>query len=208
MDGITVGLSAFNTCRERIKVIEVSNEPCLGVVMTDMVFKLPQGDFKLYSACSDLKSLSTHYVHYKLYGGAFDRSPIVRSGSNVQGGNNFDDLYKKNKDYHKGHLMPYADAIYPAWRAETNNYINMKPQNPLLNSGDWNSLESNIKSKAIETSETFDVYTGGFNSKGFLDDSKKLVEIHTFWYKMVIDNIREISLYYGCKFCEVPFWSN
>ncbi|CAO1425131.1 unnamed protein product [Diamesa tonsa] len=203
MDGITVGLSAFNTCIERIKVKEVTSKPCLGGVMTDMVFKLPKGYFKLYSACSDLDSLSTIYVHYKLYGRAFDRSPMVRSGSNFQGGSKSADLYCSTEEYHRGHLMPFADAIYPAWRAETNNYINIKPQNPTLNSGDWSSLESSIKDKAIVTSETFDVYTGGFNSKGFLDDSKKHVEIHTFWYKMVIDNIR-VDFYERVKIAVIP----
>ena len=71
MDGKIVNLSAFNKCKERIKVTEVQGEPCLGGVMTDMVFNLPNGRFKLYSACYDRRSLSTIYVHYKLYGKAF-----------------------------------------------------------------------------------------------------------------------------------------
>ena len=71
IDGIIVDLSAFNKCKEKIKVTEVQGEPCLGGVMTDMVFNLPKGRFKLYSACYDINSLSTIYVHYKLYGKAF-----------------------------------------------------------------------------------------------------------------------------------------
>ena len=88
--------------------------------------------------------------------------------------------------------MPYADAIYPAWGVETNHYNNIKPQNSNLNSGAWRTLEQTIRNMAIGTSENFDVYTGGFDIKGFLNNVENLFSIYTIWYKMVIKNSRGI----------------
>lgn len=88
--------------------------------------------------------------------------------------------------------MPFADAIFPAWREETNYYKNVKPQNSNLNSGVWSTLERAIKIKASETTQTFDVYTGAFDSIEYLDNVNKEVEVHSKWYKMVINGIEGI----------------
>lgn len=84
--------------------------------------------------------------------------------------------------------MPYADAIYPAWRTETNNYMNIKPQNCGFNRGAWKSLEQAIRNKAIGTSKTLEVYTGSFDLSGHLNETKLKVQVHNLWYKIVINN--------------------
>lgn len=86
-------------------------------------------------------------------------------------------------DHDKGHLMPYADAVFPAWRSETNNYINVNHQIIKINRGAWSRLEQTIRNEAINLEKTFEVFTGAFD----LTEHSDGVEINRFWYKIVIN---------------------
>ena len=76
--------------------------------------------------------------------------------------------------------MPYADGIFPAWRKETNYFINAKPQIASLNVGVWRILELSI---------TLEVYTGAFDLIRHLNEDLQLIEVHKFWCKIVKGNI-------------------
>ncbi|CAO1426455.1 unnamed protein product, partial [Diamesa serratosioi] len=115
-------------------------------------------------------------------GGSIDR--LATSFKEIHKGFNIDAMYIKS-GYQRGHLMPFADGIFPAWRQETNNLINTKPQIGTLNGGAWRSLELSIRKEAIARKQTLEVYTGAFDFIRYLNEDLKQVEIHKFWYKIV-----------------------
>ena len=59
--------------------------------------------------------------------------------------------------------MPYADGIFPAWRKETNYFINAKPQIASLNVGAWRVLELSIRKEAIALMQTMIILLLDFN---------------------------------------------
>jgi len=63
----------------------------------------------------------------------------------------------------RGHLAPKADFIYTSWQRSTYRYINAAPQWQSFNGGNWNSLESAVRSifELIQFSIPYvEVYTG------------------------------------------------
>lgn len=96
-----------------------------------------------------------------------------------------DGLYIKS-GYNRGHLMPYVDGVYPGWNIETNYYINAKPQKSNINSGCWRKLESAVREEAKILNQNLQVFTGAFESSSFLDIASNKIEVHTFWYKIVV----------------------
>ena len=90
--------------------------------------------------------------------------------------------------------MPYADGIFPAWRKETNYFINAKPQMGSLNVGAWRILELSIRKEAIALMQTLEVYTGAFDLIRHLNEDLQVIEVHKFWYKIVKGTDRWIDM--------------
>lgn len=82
--------------------------------------------------------------------------------------------------------MPYADGIYPGWRKQSNYFINAKPQKPSINIGAWSCLERAIREEAMLLKEDLQVFTGAFDSSSFLESASGQIEVHKFWYKIVL----------------------
>ncbi|CAO1425139.1 unnamed protein product [Diamesa tonsa] len=184
-DSRIVDVSAFNRCIKRIELTQVDGAYCPGGVMKHMGFQMPAvGFFELYTSCYNMKTSSTIYGRYLLY----DGGNIERFASSFKeafsGKNGIDELYIRS-GYQRGHLMPYADRIFPAWRKETNYFINAKPQIGSLNVGAWRILESAIRKEAIVLMQTLEVYTGAFDLIRHLSEDLQLIEVHKFWYKIV-----------------------
>ena len=67
-----VDVSAFNRCIKRIELTQVDGALCPGGVMKYMGFRMSSiGFFELYSSCYNMKTSTTIYGRYLLYGKAF-----------------------------------------------------------------------------------------------------------------------------------------
>jgi DNA/RNA endonuclease G (NUC1) len=61
----------------------------------------------------------------------------------------------------KGHLVAKADFFYSTGRIATFYYANSLPQWQTLNSGNWNTLEENVRKFVSRHDRNMVVYTGG-----------------------------------------------
>ncbi|CAO1426447.1 unnamed protein product [Diamesa serratosioi] len=183
-------LSDFNSCTDEVKLSPVKGINCDGGYLMHMRFLIESnGYFDLYSSCYDETKVSTIYNNYILYGKAFDNSPIIRPSSSFAAAiikNNICDKLYTARKYNRGHLMPFADGIYPGWRKQTNYFINAKPQKTFSNSGAWSRLELAIREEAKYLRQELKVFTGAFESMSFLEIAESKIEVHKFWYKVVV----------------------
>lgn len=213
----------INKCDEKVKLVAVKGNKCVGGGdLMHMRFLIDaRGYFELYSSCYDDKSISTIYNSYILYGKALgtfiklkihlndyiiciilDNLASIRHSSTFSVAINENNIcaghYGKS-GYHRGHFMPYPDGIYPGWNVETNYYINAKPQKPKINGGAWSKLEKAIRDEAKLLQKNLQVFTGAFESSSFLDTASNKIEIHTFWYKIVLKDLREGMAFISCN---------
>lgn len=93
-----------------------------------------------------------------------------------------------NSGYDKGHLAPDGDMIWdPRISSESFLLSNIVPQVPGLNRSSWRSLETAVRSWAIQRNHTLLIYTGpiyGINDKTI--GRNQVVVPHSF-YKIVVD---------------------
>lgn len=73
IDGLPVDVSAFNSCKKQIKLVQVIGKPCPRGNMVHMIFHTPLVNFELYASCYNMKTKSTIYGRYLLYGKAFGK---------------------------------------------------------------------------------------------------------------------------------------
>lgn len=87
--------------------------------------------------------------------------------------------------YDRGHLSPSGDQPSPASQAESFTLANMAPQNPGLNRGPWEELESSVRNLAAN--RPVYVITGVRFVGAQIAFLKNRVGIPTTYYKLVYD---------------------
>lgn len=132
-----------------------------------------------YTSYFSLSLKTPLYVKYTLFNG----------GGDISRPNNFksekitlsDDDYKYS-GYDRGHLVPAEDFAYDTLLLnETFEYINVLPQYPNLNRGQWKKYENYIRKVSKE--DTLTIIAGGAR---FIKDNNLYVP--TIMYKIVLQD--------------------
>lgn len=92
----------------------------------------------------------------------------------------------------RGHLTPYADAIFPTWKMATQFYVNTAPEWNKLNGVNWRKVEAMSRGIAKDLRKTLDVYTGTFGILNLDNVDMKLmgngfVEVPKWFWKIIRD---------------------
>ena len=90
--------------------------------------------------------------------------------------------------YDKGHAAPNGDVSYTKqvmW--ESFLMTNMYPQHGSLNRGIWKLLETSVRGWAIQTNQSYTIFTGAFYGAGDPMIGSGVIVPHGF-YKIVINN--------------------
>ncbi len=93
----------------------------------------------------------------------------------------------RGSGYDRGHLAPAADMKWSQQAMSESFYMsNMSPQVPGFNRGIWRSLESRVRSWAVENGTVY-VVTGGILSSGLPTIGPDSVSVPEYFYKVILD---------------------
>ena len=79
--------------------------------------------------------------------------------------------------FSKGHLTAKGDFVYRAQQRATYFYINTVPQWQIINGGNWNVMENNVRSLAANSQQGLDIWTGGIGTLQLKDANNKMADI-------------------------------
>ncbi|KAK2581469.1 hypothetical protein KPH14_005136 [Odynerus spinipes] len=109
-------------------------------------------------------------------------------------------LVKSTQYMSRGHTTAKADFVYGALQMATFWYLNAAPQWLSFNSGNWNSLEGNVRKFASDRSLDLDVYTGVHgqmtlpNARGkqqpiylYVNGTTRAIPVPKFYWKIIYD---------------------
>ena len=93
----------------------------------------------------------------------------------------------RGSGYDRGHLAPAADMKWSEEAMSESFYMsNMSPQAPGFNRGIWRSLESRVRSWAVENGAVY-VVTGGILSSGLPTIGPDSISVPEYFYKVILD---------------------
>ena len=93
----------------------------------------------------------------------------------------------RGSGYDRGHLAPAADMKWSEEAMSESFYMsNMSPQVPGFNRGIWRSLESRVRSWAVENGAVY-VVTGGILSSGLPTIGPDSISVPEYFYKVILD---------------------
>ena len=118
--------------------------------------------------------------------GSFKRKNNFRPDPKVKTGSASLADYK-GSGYDRGHLAPAADMDWSEDAMSESFFMsNMSPQKPRFNHGIWNSLESIVRTWAIENDEIY-IVTGPVLSDNLSTIGANKVAIPEYYYKIILD---------------------
>ncbi len=118
--------------------------------------------------------------------GSFKRTDNFRPDPKVTTGSASLADYK-GSGYDRGHLAPAADMNWSKnVMSESSFMSNMSPQKPGFNRGIWKSLESIVRTWAIENDEIY-IVTGPVLSDNLSAIGTNKVAIPAYYYKIILD---------------------
>lgn len=118
--------------------------------------------------------------------GCVARENVFAADASVPGGARPDDY--TGTGYDKGHAAPNGDVSYTKqvmW--ESFLMTNMYPQHGSLNRGIWKLLETSVRGWAIQTNQSYTIFTGAFYGAGDPTIGAGVIVPHGY-YKIVINN--------------------
>ena len=122
-----------------------------------------------------------------------ERTDDFREDPDIITGSATPDDYKSS-GFDRGHLAPAGDMTWSELAMSESFYMsNMSPQNPSLNRGKWNSLESQVREWAIKYGELF-IVTGGVLKDGLPVIGQNQVSVPEFYYKVILDNTNKKAI--------------
>ena len=132
-----------------------------------------------------------NWVAYKLtsemiQNGSYNRTDNFRPDYKVKNQSSQLSDYK-GSGYDRGHLCPAGDMkISKIAMSESFYMTNMSPQSPSFNRGIWKSLESIVRTWAIENDEIY-VVTGPILTDIIGSIGSNSVSIPKYYYKVILD---------------------
>ena len=132
-----------------------------------------------------------NWIAYKLTkhmirNGLHDRKNNFRSDNKVRNQSSQLSDYK-GSGYDRGHLCPAGDMkISKVAMSESFYMSNISPQSPSFNRGIWKSLESIVRTWAIENDEIY-VVTGPILTDIIGEIGSNSVSIPKYYYKVILD---------------------
>ncbi|XP_062554638.1 uncharacterized protein LOC134219788 [Armigeres subalbatus] len=89
---------------------------------------------------------------------------LFRSYPNETNPQGSTDDYYNLSNLQRGHLNPDADQLFTTWQWSTYFYINVVGMWQQINNGNWKNLENNVRTLAANSSKTYKIYTGTFDT--------------------------------------------
>ena len=80
----------------------------------------------------------------------------------------------------RGHLSPRVDFVYGTQQRATFHYVNVAPQWQTFNAGNWDSIESSVRTYADKKKVSLDVYTGTYGILTFPDVNGSETELYLY----------------------------
>ena len=138
-----------------------------------------------YDAAAKLPRYVTYTLQPKNALGCVARTNAFATDQSVADGARPDDYAATG--YDKGHMSPDGDLSWDQ-QVEYESFLmtNMSPQAPSLNRGIWKLLETSVRGWAVQTNQTYTIYSGNIYFNGDKTIGKGVV-VPRALYKIVIN---------------------
>ncbi len=156
-------------------------------IVTDALFSYPGYTLQYNERFEQADWVAYELTKEEVYSTVAKRTDKFKSDPKIPTGSATDKDYQKS-GYDRGHLAPAADMKFSV---EAMNscflYSNMSPQNPSFNRGIWSSLESIVRSWAVENQAVFVVTGPVLNKKEYPSIGPNQVAVPEYFFKVILD---------------------